>query len=135
MSRTDDPGLPHRTHPTGERRAELERIRDAVWPPNESPEARQARIARNVAALEEAEGRMQSGTKVFSERRARFEEQLLAAVPGVRILGQDAMRIWNTTAVLMPETPDCRRRWVVVMDRLGLAVSTGSAPATTPRRR
>jgi hypothetical protein len=53
MSRTDDPGTPQRTHPTGERRAELERIRDAVWPPNESLEARKARIARNVAALEE----------------------------------------------------------------------------------
>ena len=53
MSRTDDSSLPQPAHPTGERRAELERIRDAVWPPNESPEARQARIARNVAALEE----------------------------------------------------------------------------------
>jgi cysteine desulfurase len=30
----------------------------------------------------------------------------------------------------MPETPDCRRRWVVVMDKLGFAVSTGSACAS-----
>ena len=32
--------------------------------------------------------------------------------------------------MILPETPDCRRRWVVVMDRLGFAVSTGSACAS-----
>ena len=53
MSLTDEPNPLPQTHPTGERRAELERIRDAVWPPDESPEARKARIARNLAALEE----------------------------------------------------------------------------------
>jgi hypothetical protein len=52
MSLTDEPNPLPQTHPTGERRAELERIRNALWPPNESPEARQARIARNLAALD-----------------------------------------------------------------------------------
>jgi hypothetical protein len=47
----DDADSIPQTHPTGERRAELERIRDAVWPPNESAEARKARVARNLAAL------------------------------------------------------------------------------------
>jgi len=51
MSLTDEPNSIPQMHPTGERRAELERIRDAVWPPNESAEARKARIARNVAAF------------------------------------------------------------------------------------
>jgi cysteine desulfurase len=27
----------------------------------------------------------------------------------------------------MPEIPDCRQRWVVKLDRIGFAVSTGSA--------
>jgi cysteine desulfurase len=27
----------------------------------------------------------------------------------------------------MPEAPDCRQRWVVKLDKLGFAVSTGSA--------
>ena len=53
MSLTDEPNPIPQTHPTGERRAELERIRDAVWPPNEPPDARKARIARNLAALDE----------------------------------------------------------------------------------
>jgi hypothetical protein len=52
MSLTDEPDPLHQTHPTGDRRAELERIRDAVWPPNESPAERRARIALNVAAWE-----------------------------------------------------------------------------------
>ncbi len=53
MSLTDESNPLPDIHPTGERRAELERIRDAVWPPNESAEDRQARIARNLAALDE----------------------------------------------------------------------------------
>jgi len=52
MSLTDEPDPLHETRPSGDRRAELERIRDAVWPPNEPPAERQARIARNVAAWE-----------------------------------------------------------------------------------
>jgi hypothetical protein len=51
MSLTDEPTPLPRTHPTGERRAEAERIRNVLWPPDESPEARQARIARNLEAL------------------------------------------------------------------------------------
>ena len=51
MSPTNPVNPAPQTRPTGDRRAELERIRDAVWPPNESEEARKARIARNLAAL------------------------------------------------------------------------------------
>jgi hypothetical protein len=57
MSQTDDdlpkPASPKPARPRAERRAELERIRDALWPPNESAEDRAARVARNLAALEE----------------------------------------------------------------------------------
>lgn len=87
-------------------------------------------ILAMVAALEEAEQRIAAAGDVLVGQRKDFEARLLAALPGMRILGQGAERLWNTTAVLMPETPDCRRRWVVVLDRLGLAVSTGSACAS-----
>jgi cysteine desulfurase len=60
------------------------------------------------------------------EMRDRFIERLTAELPEVRILGASQPRLWNTIAALVPET-DCRQRWVVKLDKLGVAVSTGSA--------
>ena len=59
--------------------------------------------------------------------RDEFERNFVAAVPEMKVLGHGAPRLWNTSAVLMPELNDCRRRWVVLLDKLGFAVSTGSA--------
>ena len=61
--------------------------------------------------------------------RAAFEKKLPALLPGVEILGAGEARLWNTVSALMPEA-DCRRRWVVKLDKLGFAVSTGSACAS-----
>jgi hypothetical protein len=55
MSPTNPPNPASQTHPTGERRAELERIKAVMWPPDESPEARQERIARNLAEWDSLE--------------------------------------------------------------------------------
>ena len=59
--------------------------------------------------------------------RADFESVLRRALPGAWILGEKADRLWNTVSIVMPEVADCRQRWVVKMDKLGFAVSTGSA--------
>lgn len=83
-----------------------------------------AGVLAMVAALEEREAAMHG----IAERlawRGEFEQAL-----GFRTLGAGVDRLWNTAAVVMPEPPDCRRRWVVVLDRLGFAVSTGSACAS-----
>jgi cysteine desulfurase len=61
--------------------------------------------------------------------REAFEQRLLAQLPGAEIVGWGAPRLWNTVSVLMPEGPG-RPRWVVKLDKLGLAVSTGSACAS-----
>lgn len=58
--------------------------------------------------------------------RDGFIERLVHALPGVRIIGGSQPRLWNTVAALLPEV-DCRQRWVVKLDKLGVAVSTGSA--------
>jgi cysteine desulfurase len=62
--------------------------------------------------------------------RNRFIAALKAGMPGVEIVGEGSERLWNTVAALMPAAADCRRRWVVRLDRLGFAVSTGSACAS-----
>lgn len=61
-----------------------------------------------------------------SAARDAFEQRLPSEVAGVEVAGVGAARLWNTSAVLLPVT-DCRRRWVVRLDRAGFAVSTGSA--------
>lgn len=62
--------------------------------------------------------------------RADFEAALRRAMPEVRFLGENVERLWNTVSVIMPEVADCRQRWVVKLDKLGFAVSTGSACAS-----
>ena len=83
-----------------------------------------------VAALEWCE--QQIGTGAADERRARrdrFERELSATLPAVRVNGAGAERLWTTVNVIMPEA-DCRQRWVVKLDKAGFAVSTGSACAS-----
>ena len=93
-----------------------------------------------VAALSACEQSLASGTpdssngspSSLNERlawRADFEKQLLTALPGSEIVGRGSDRLWNTVCALMPEA-DCRRRWVVKLDKLGFAISTGSACAS-----
>ncbi len=79
-----------------------------------------AGVLSMIAALEDCEQRK-------TDDRVWFENALLAALPGTRLLGNRDEVLWNTVAAVMPEHADCRRRWVVVLDRLGFAVSTGSA--------
>lgn len=59
--------------------------------------------------------------------RDRFLDWLLTSYPECRIVGTGAERLWNTASVLMPPHADCRRRWIVQLDRAGVAASTGSA--------
>jgi len=84
-------------------------------------------ILAMVAALESRE--KQIGRLDFQEAekwREDFERQLSGALPGSEIVAARAPRLWNTVSALMPEA-DCQQRWVVKLDKLGFAVSTGSA--------
>jgi cysteine desulfurase len=66
--------------------------------------------------------------------RGGFEKELRTALPEVQIIGEKSPRLWNTVSVIMPEASDCRQRWVVKLDKLGFAVSTGSACASGKER-
>lgn len=90
-----------------------------------------AGVLAMIVALEERETALK--TEFVAERirwREEFEQALRAALPGVSIVGAAAERLWNTVAAVMPEVADCRQRWVVKLDKLGYAVSTGSACAS-----
>ncbi len=90
-----------------------------------------AGVLAMIAALEEREAMLARGE--MAERlaiRVRFEQQIVRELPGVKIVGSNTERLWNTVTVVMPELADCRQRWVVKLDKLGFAVSTGSACAS-----
>lgn len=87
-------------------------------------------ILAMVTAVEAREMSQAAGkVEVRLRWREDFEKQLLAALPGSRIVGLGQDRLWNTVSALMPEA-DCRQRWVVKLDKLGFSVSTGSACAS-----
>ena len=83
-----------------------------------------------VAALEAREAATAAReTEPRLSWRQEFEKQVLAALPGTQVAGERQERLWNTVAALMPEVVS-QHRWVVKLDKLGFAVSTGSACST-----
>lgn len=103
-------GLIHGGPQEGGRRAGTENVAGAL--------ALVAAMEARVESLPDREDRLRL--------RDAFTGRLKAMLPGVAIVGGSAPRLWNTVAALLPEI-DCRQRWVVKLDKLGVAVSTGSA--------
>jgi len=90
-----------------------------------------AGVLAMIAAFEEREQRIARGEVADKlSIRQDFESALTAALPDAMIIGAAAERLWNTVSVALPEIPDCRQRFVVKLDKLGFAVSTGSACAS-----
>jgi cysteine desulfurase len=87
-----------------------------------------AGVLAMIAALEVRERQLAAHEQRARESwRDEFVAELLAALPGTELVGTGHSRLWNTVSALMPEAEDCRQRWVVKLDKLGFAVSTGSA--------
>lgn len=88
-------------------------------------------ILSMIAAWKLREQQMAAGEHTIRERWSkRFLQQVQNAVSEFELLGASVPRLWNTVTALMPEMEDCRRRWVVRLDKMGFAVSTGSACAS-----
>jgi cysteine desulfurase len=87
-----------------------------------------AGVLAMVAALEErVSGLTQEWIAEKVRIRTDFEAGLQESLPGVEVVGAASARLWNTVSAVMPDLHDCRQRWVVKLDKLGFAVSTGSA--------
>ncbi len=87
-------------------------------------------ILAMIAALNEREVAMKNGMRQIEKIRAAFEKCLLKILPGAEIVGANNARLWNTVCALMPPAHCRQQRWVVKLDKLGFAVSTGSACAS-----
>jgi cysteine desulfurase len=80
-----------------------------------------------------AERERQIGEGGIGERKPwqdRFIAGLQSILPDTEILGRRVSRLWNTVSFLIRPMAERRRRWVVRLDKLGFAVSTGSACAS-----
>lgn len=86
-----------------------------------------AGVLSMLAALEARTRAIRQGeTQPRQGWRQEFESSLLRGLPGSVVVGESQERLWNTVSALMPDA-DCQSRWVVKLDKLGFAVSTGSA--------
>jgi cysteine desulfurase len=89
-----------------------------------------AGVLSMMAALDAREAALAADAhKTRLACRLLFEEKLLKDLPGSIIVGHGQDRLWNTVSAIMPEAAS-RQRWVVKLDKAGLAVSTGSACAS-----
>lgn len=94
-----------------------------------------AGVVSMLAALKVREATLNEGIMKNGElpsrdgMRTAFETQLRSALPGSEIVGAESPRLWNTVSALLPEAGR-QQRWVVKLDKLGFAVSTGSACAS-----
>ncbi|MFN7142047.1 MAG: cysteine desulfurase, partial [Limisphaerales bacterium] len=87
-------------------------------------------VLASIAALTACETAIANQEQTVREQwRDEFEQQLSVALPAVRILGRDDLRLWNTSMLILPDV-NCAFRWVVKLDKEGFAVSTGSACAS-----
>jgi cysteine desulfurase len=91
-------------------------------------------ILAMIAALAEREAALAERLPVLERLQVDIIAAIRLALPGARVVGEGVARLWNTIALVMPEAIDCRQRWVVKLDKLGFAVSTGSACASGKER-
>ena len=85
-------------------------------------------VAGMLAALKAREEAIAEGRQLTAQGRDHFTRLLHSMIDGVRVVGEEANRLWNTISLVMPEGENTR--WVGKLDKRGFAVSTGSACAT-----
>lgn len=82
-------------------------------------------VAGMLCAWEESDKKLPGCTARIASDRDWAEERLTELLPGMKIVSAQAPRLWNTSLFILPEFDN--RRWLSRLNRLGYAVSTGSA--------
>lgn len=85
-------------------------------------------VAAMLAALRERQeqwSEQQVGRRL-AERTA-FERRIIEQLTGIQVVAEDAPRLWNTVMLVLPAAGPKNIKWLIRLDRLGFAVSTGSA--------
>ncbi|MFW5874036.1 MAG: cysteine desulfurase family protein [Verrucomicrobiota bacterium] len=84
-----------------------------------------AGIRAMAAALRRSESLRQAASARF---RDGFIDALKQTVPGAKVVGEGAERLWNTLCVILPDFASAR--WVRALEKRGFYVSAGSACST-----
>jgi cysteine desulfurase len=78
-----------------------------------------------VTALEELEPRLAVVSREQSAHRDHFVEAMRDHFPDLRLISEDAGRLWNTALMVMPRHDNLK--WLTRLSRRGFSISTGSA--------
>lgn len=82
-------------------------------------------IEAMVTVLEMHTSKLESAVPAQAGFREAFEDKVCKAIPGTKIVGQAAPRLWNTSMLILPRHD--HRKWLARLSQQGFAVSTGSA--------
>ena len=82
-------------------------------------------IEAMVTALESLAPSLSQIMTVQAPLRDAFISSLREAMPELRVIGEDAPRLWNTALMVMPRHDNLK--WLTRLSRQGFAISTGSA--------
>ncbi len=82
-------------------------------------------IEAMVTALETLVPSLPQIAEAQASLRNQFEQTLRSAMPGLRVIGETAPRLWNTVLMVMPRHDNLK--WLTRLSRQGFAISTGSA--------
>jgi cysteine desulfurase len=78
-----------------------------------------------VTALEAIEPRLPMVARDQAAHRDRFVEAMHGHFPDLRLISEDAERLWNTVLMVMPRHDNLK--WLTRLSRRGFSISTGSA--------
>lgn len=84
-------------------------------------------IAAMLAALKTADAQASDHAAIDlrSQWRDQFIQQVIESIPGTRLIGANAPRLWNTVMLVLPRHDN--RKWLARLSNRGFAISTGSA--------